>query len=157
MRDFLLIVLFAHFISFSQDSNYELNSFLNTDLSIEKKAPNTHYIGNAWLKRLVIADSDFSYNLTLATFQANSTLDWHKHATGQVLIIVEGEGYYQERGKDVIILKKGDIIKCDKDVEHWHSSTPNKDVSYIAIYGNSETIWTEKLSQKSYDEIVPIN
>ena len=49
------------------------------------------------------------------------------------------------------------MIKCDKNVEHWHSSTPNKDVSYIAIYGNSETIWTEKLSKENYDRIKPIN
>ncbi|MGC6421686.1 MAG: cupin domain-containing protein [Flavobacteriaceae bacterium] len=79
--------------------------------------------------RLVIADDDFDYNLTQATFQSDSTLDWHKHSTGQVLIIIDGEGYYQERGKEVIFLKKGDVIKCDKNVEHWHSSTPNKDVS----------------------------
>ena len=118
---------------------------------------NTHYIGNAWLKRLIVADEDFDYNLTQATFQSDSTLDWHKHSTGQVLIIIDGEGYYQEKGKEVIVLKKGDIIKCDKNVEHWHSSTPNKDVSYIAIYGNSETIWTEKLSKENYDRIKPIN
>ena len=69
------------------------------------------------------------------------------------LIIVEGKGYYQERGKEVVILKKGDVIKCDKDVEHWHSSTPEHLVSYIAIYGNSETVWTEKLKKEDYDQI----
>tara|TARA_X000001036_G_C20518983_1_gene741314 strand:+ start:515 stop:985 length:471 start_codon:yes stop_codon:yes gene_type:complete len=153
----LIIIFFFSFISFGQDLNYNIKSFINQDLNIDKKAPNTHYIGNAWLKRLVIADKDFDYNVTQATFQADSTLDYHKHSTGQVLIIIDGEGYYQEKGKEVIILKKGDVIKCDKNVEHWHSSTPKKDVSYIAIYGNSETIWTEKLLKESYDNITPIN
>ncbi|MDG1023606.1 MAG: cupin domain-containing protein [Flavobacteriaceae bacterium] len=152
-----IIIFFVGFVSFGQDLNYKIESYLNQDLNMNKKAPNTHYIGNAWLKRLILADNDFDYNLTQATFQADSTLDWHKHSTGQVLIIIDGEGYYQERGKEVVILKKGDIIKCDKNVEHWHSSTPNTDVSYIAIYGDSETIWTEKLSKKRYDEIHPSN
>jgi quercetin dioxygenase-like cupin family protein len=157
MKKLLLLLLIVPSVSFGQESNYKLSSLLNEDLIIDNKAPNTHYIGNAWLKRLVIADEDFDYNLTQATFQAGSTLDWHKHSTGQVIIILDGEGYYQEKGKEVIVLKKGDVIKCDKNIEHWHSSTPNKDVSYIAIYGNSETIWTEKLSKKNYDKIIPIN
>ena len=54
-------------------------------------------------------------------------------------------------------MKKGDVIKCDKNVEHWHSSTPKKDVSYIAIYGNSKTVWTEKLLKESYNKLIPIN
>ena len=151
MKKLILLLLFVPFVSFTQD--YKLNSFKIESLDLNDKAPNTHYIGNAWLKRLVVADEDFDYNLTLATFQSNSTLDWHKHSTGQVLIIIDGEGYYQEKGKEVIVLKKGDVIKCDKNIEHWHSSTPNMDVSYIAIYGNSETIWTEKLSKENYDKI----
>tara|TARA_X000000950_G_scaffold61370_1_gene74759 strand:+ start:1328 stop:1798 length:471 start_codon:yes stop_codon:yes gene_type:complete len=155
--DKLIIIFLISFFSFGQDLNYKVESYINQDLNINKKAPNTHYIGNAWLKRLIIADNDFDYNITQATFQADSTLDWHKHSTGQVLIIIEGEGYYQERGKEVIILKKGDVIKCDKNVEHWHSSTPKKDVSYIAIYGNSETVWTEKLLKESYNKLIPIN
>ena len=154
MKKLILLLLFVPFVSFTQD--YKLNSFKTGSLDLNDKAPNTHYIGNAWLKRLVVADEDFDYNLTLATFQSDSTLDWHKHSTGQVLIIVDGEGYYQEKGKDVIVLKKGDVIKCGKNIEHWHSSTPNKDVSYIAIYGNSETIWTKKLSKENYDKIIPI-
>ena len=154
MKKLILLLLFVPFVSFTQD--YKLNSFKIGSLDLNDKAPNTHYIGNAWLKRLVVADEDFDYNLTQATFQSDSTLDWHKHSTGQVLIIVDGEGYYQEKGKDVIVLKKGDVIKCGKNIEHWHSSTPNKDVSYIAIYGNSETIWTKKLSKENYDKIIPI-
>lgn len=122
---------------------------------IEKgsKAPNTHHLGEAWLNFLVQAEGDFNYNITQATFTANSTLDWHKHATPQVLLIIEGEGYYQERGKAPIILKKGDVIKCGKNVEHWHSATAEQDVSYIAIYGSEPTVWTEKLSREYYDGV----
>jgi quercetin dioxygenase-like cupin family protein len=71
-----------------------------------------------------------------------------------VLIIVDGEGYYQEKGKEPVIMKKGDIIKCSKDTEHWHASSKEKDVTYLAIYGGTQpTIWTDKLTQAYYDEV----
>ena len=69
-------------------------------------ALNTLYIGEAWFNSVLKAEEEINYNITKATFRANSTLDWHKHATPQVLIIVVGEGYYQERGKEPVILKK---------------------------------------------------
>ena len=59
----------------AQDSDYVMSSYLDEGF----KAPNTHYIGEAWLNRLLQADDDLAYNITKATFKANSTLDWHKH------------------------------------------------------------------------------
>jgi len=135
---------------FAQQSDYVVSSYLTQG----PKAPNTHYIGEAWLNGVLQADGDFNYNITKATFKANSTLDWHKHGSIQVLIVVDGEGYYQEKGKEPVIMKKGDIIKCSKDTEHWHASSKEKDVTYLAIYGGAQpTIWTDKLSQAYYDEV----
>ena len=135
---------------FAQQENYSVSSYLDEG----SKAPNTHYIGKAWLNGLLEVEGDLNFHITKANFKANSTLDWHKHASTQVLIYVEGEGYYQERGKDPIILKAGDIIKCEKETEHWHSSTKNSDVTYLAIYGGEQpTIWTEVLTQEYYDRV----
>ncbi len=134
----------------AQNKDYTISSYIEEGV----KAPNTHYIGEAWLNSLLTADEDFGYNMTKATFRANSTLDWHKHASAQVLIYVEGEGYYQERGKEPVVLKKGDVIKCEKNTEHWHSSTKDSMVTYLALYGGSEpTTWTEVLTQEYYDSV----
>ena len=143
----VLLVLLPLFI-YAQNSGYNLNSYLDEGV----RAPNTHYIGEAWLNGLLHADENLGYNITKATFRANSTLDWHKHTSPQVIIIVKGEGYYQERGKEPLILKVGDVIKCNQDIEHWHSSTKEHDVTYLAIY-SGETIWTEVLSQENYDKV----
>lgn len=130
MKTILLLLLACiPLIGMTQNTNYKITSFLTEGA----KAPNTHYIGEAWLNSLLQADEELNYNITKATFKANSTLDWHKHATPQVLIIMEGEGYYQERGKDAIIIKKGDVIRCSKDTEHWHTSTKEQSVTYLAI------------------------
>lgn len=134
----------------AQGDNYNIGSYLDEGM----KAPNTHYIGEAWLNALIHDDKELGYNITKATFKANSTLDWHKHSSPQVLIYVEGEGYYQERGKEPVILKAGDVIRCEKDTEHWHSSTKDNDVTYLALYGGEKpTIWTEVLTREYYNSV----
>jgi len=151
IRDlFLTVMVFAPLSIMAQDATYGVSSYLSEG----RKAPNTHYIGEAWLNAILHDEADLGYNITKATFKANSTLDWHKHSSPQVLIIVEGQGYYQERGKEPVILKKGDVIKCERGIEHWHSSTKETDVTYLALYsGEQPTTWTEVLSQEYYDSV----
>ena len=143
-----LLFLGIPVLGVSQSPDYTVASFLDAGM----KAPNTHYIGEAWLNGLVRANADLNYNITKATFKANSTLDWHRHTSPQILIVVEGEGYYQERGKDPVTMKVGDVITCPKETEHWHASSKDRDVTYLAIY-SGETIWTEVLSQEDYDAV----
>lgn len=149
MRALLFLLLLTSTISHAQDAPYQIKSYQGEGV----KAPNTHYLGEAWLKFLVEANESFNYNITEATFAANSTLDWHKHSSAQVLIVVDGVGYYQERGKEAILMNKGDVIKCPKDTEHWHSSSKDQSVSYIAVYSSDPTIWTEKLTWEAYDKV----
>lgn len=146
----LALFMLASLSGVCQNSEYVVTSYLADGA----KAPNTHYIGEAWLSPVIHDDAELGYNITKATFKANSTLDWHMHSTAQVLIIVDGEAYYQERGKEPVILKKGDVIKCEKDIEHWHSSTKFSEVTYLALYGGGQpTIWTEVVTQEYYDEV----
>ncbi|MFI8379732.1 cupin domain-containing protein [Leeuwenhoekiella sp. NPDC079379] len=148
-----ILVLLISIVSLgasAQHADYTVSSYLDEGI----KAPNTHYLGEAWLSRILQEDENLPYNLVKATFKANSTLDWHKHSTTQVLIVVEGIGYYQEKGKEPYIMKTGDIIKCLKDTEHWHSSSKNNDVTYLALYsGETPTEWTEVVSRQYYDAV----
>jgi quercetin dioxygenase-like cupin family protein len=146
---FTLFIL-AHVHVFAQSADYTVFSY-HTEGT---KAPNTHYIGEAWLNAIIHDDAELGYNITKATFRANSTLDWHKHSSVQVLIIVDGSAYYQERGKDPVVLKTGDVIRCPKDTEHWHTSTKESNVTYLALYGGDQpTKWTEVLTQEYYDSV----
>ena len=151
MKNLITVLLFIIPICvFAQEESYSVSSYLEEGT----KAPNTHYLGEAWLNGLLEVEGDLNFHITKATFKANSTLDWHEHASTQVLIYVEGEGYYQERGKAPVILKAGDVIKCKKETEHWHSSTKDSDVTYLAVYGGEQpTTWTEVLTQEYYDKV----
>ena len=147
---FFIAAIVTSTVVFSQDSEYSLSSYLTKGT----KAPNTHYIGEAWLYPIIHNNQSFEYNITKATFKANATLDWHTHSSPQVLIIISGKAYYQEKGKEPLMLQEGDVIQCEQGIEHWHSSSKYSDVTYLAIYkGGQPTTWTEVLTQAYYDKV----
>ena len=150
MKHFIFFLFAGLPLTLFSQSQYNIKSYQDEG----NRAPNTHYIGDAYLNRLLDSDRELPYNITKATFKANSTLDWHYHASTQVLVVVEGEGYYQERGKDPILMKTGDVIRCPRQTEHWHSSSKDSDVTYLALYGGTTpTTWTEVVTQEYYDEV----
>lgn len=116
-----------------------------------EKAPNVHHTGDVWLNHLADADENFDFNVVQATMAAGSKLNWHRHPKGQQLYIITGVGYYQEKGKEVQVVKQGDVVKCDPKLEHWHAATPNTPVTYIAISGNAPTKWTDTLTAETYN------
>src|SRR6187549_249003 len=76
----------------------------------------------AWLQELHKADDLLQSNIAVATFLPNTRLAWHNHPGGQILLVTDGVGYYQEKGKQKQILRVGDVIKCLPGIEHWHGA-----------------------------------
>jgi quercetin dioxygenase-like cupin family protein len=114
-----------------------------------------NHTGNIWLSELNVGDSIFDPSIAMATYDAGAKLDWHIHPGGQVLLITEGTGYYQERGKRVQIVHKGDVIRCAPGVEHWHGAAPDSGFAYIAVTPTQKgkTIWLEPVSDKDYKSL----
>ena len=118
-----------------------------------EKAANVHHVGNVWLNELSAADSTFTYSTAQATFDPDARLDWHKHPGGQILLITDGIGYYQEKGKPKQTIRKGDVIKCLPGVEHWHGATPQSGVTYLATSPaqNGKTVWLQRVTDQEYN------
>ncbi|RYY46743.1 MAG: cupin domain-containing protein [Chitinophagaceae bacterium] len=117
-----------------------------------EKAANVHHVGNVWLNELAAPDSVFQYSTSLATFDPNARLDWHQHPGGQILLITAGTGYYQEKGKPRQTVRKGDVIKCLPNVEHWHGATPESGVTYLATSPSQKgkTVWLQRVTDEEY-------
>jgi quercetin dioxygenase-like cupin family protein len=115
----------------------------------------THHTGTIWLKELNAGDSTFDPSIAVATYDAGAKLNWHTHPGGQVLLITEGTGYYQERGKPVRIIHKGDVIKCLPGVEHWHGAAHDSGFAYIAVTPTQKgkTNWLEPVSDDDYKSL----
>jgi len=152
MRTRLQIIAFALSLVFSFQCRAQTGDpiFPKGELSTTK-----NHTGNVWLRELNVGDSMFDYSLAVATFDAGAKLDWHVHPGGQILLILEGTGYYQERGKPIQIVHKGDVIKCLQGVEHWHGATPNSSFTYLATTPTQKgkTIWLEPVSEKDYNSV----
>ena len=112
-----------------------------------------NHTGKIWLNVLNVGDSTFDPDIAVATYDAGARLNWHIHPGGQVLLITEGTGYYQEKGKPVRIVHKGDVIKCPAGVEHWHAAAPNSTFAYIAVTPTlkGKTIWLKPVTDEEYN------
>ena len=112
-----------------------------------------YFTGVTHLNMLVQKDEMWNSSIGNVTFEKGARTNWHKHSGGQILLVTAGEGRYQEKGKEIQILKTGDVVKIPKDVVHWHGAAPDCEFAHISIetnIPNNQTTWLEKVSDVEY-------
>jgi 4-carboxymuconolactone decarboxylase len=117
-----------------------------------QKIANNNFTGNVWLQELIRADSINQNAVGSVTFEPGARSNWHVHLAGQILIVIDGVGYYQERGSAKKILRKGDVVKCPPNIPHWHGASADSTFVQVAITGREkgETVWLEAVSDEEY-------
>lgn len=143
---YLTILLFT--VATTQATAQEQSIF-----PLGEKAKNVNHTGDVWLSELNKPDDAINSQISLAVFAPNAKLNWHTHSAGQILLITDGVGYYQEKGKTVQIVQKGDVVKCLPNVEHWHGSTANNGVTYLAVSPKSKTTWLHPVTDEEYRKL----
>ena len=148
MKHFLLFLTLLSSALLNKTVAQDSTIFTKDGVPLEVRAT-----GNNTLVELYKADSIFTFNIAVAKFPAGKKLDWHYHPGGQILIITEGVGYYQERGKPKRIVHKGEVIKCLPGVEHWHGSSVEAGVTYLATSPAQKgaTVWLQKVTDEEYN------
>lgn len=118
-----------------------------------------YFVGNSYLKPLNIPGESAVF-LANVTFEPGCRNNYHiHHATkggGQILICVEGEGWFKEEGKEVISLKPGDVVTIPANVKHWHGAKKDSWFSHIAVEvpgENAYTEWCEPVSDEEYNSL----
>ena len=118
-----------------------------------------YFIGNSYLKPLTDMDKT-SLFICNVTFEPSCRNNWHIHHAskngGQILICVEGEGWYQEEGKDAQSLKSGDVVTIPANVKHWHGAKKDSWFSHLAVEVPGEdtsTEWCEPVSDEEYNKL----
>lgn len=123
--------------------------------------PNTafaqYFIGNSYLKPIAKTDNVFIANVT---FEPGCRNNWHIHKAtkngGQILICVDGEGWYQEEGKEPQSLKAGDVVVIPANVKHWHGAKKNCWFSHLAVEvpgENTANEWCEQVTDEEYNRL----
>lgn len=86
--------------------------------------------------------------------------NWHIHHAksggGQILVCVAGRGYYQEEGKEAVLLKPGDCINIPAEIKHWHGAAPDSWFSHLAVEVPGEETsneWCEPVTDEEYGKL----
>ena len=94
------------------------------------------------------------------TFEAGCRNNWHIHHAeeggGQILLATDGEGWYQEEGKDAVKLTPGSVVQIPAGVKHWHGAAKNSQFTHIAVEVpgvNASNEWCEPVSDEEYDKL----
>lgn len=118
-----------------------------------------YFVGNSYLKPLTEPGKS-SIFIANVTFEPGCRNNWHIHHAskdgGQILICVDGEGWYQEEGKEAQNLKEGDVIVIPANVKHWHGAKKDKWFSHLALEvpgENTSTEWCEKVTDEEYNDL----
>jgi quercetin dioxygenase-like cupin family protein len=120
------------------------------------KLPNDLFTGNAFLHPLLAKDKNNEFSLGSVTFEPGARTHWHTHPKGQVLIVTEGGGFCQEKGKPARALKKGDVVNIPENVEHWHGASANSQLVHIALTnykGEENVVWLQPVTDEEYSEV----
>lgn len=121
------------------------------------KVTNNNFTGTAWVQMFVSPDSIYDASIGNVTFEPNARTNWHKHPGGQILLVTEGKGFYQEKGKPAQHIQKGDIVKIPPGVEHWHGASSSGGLIHVAISPNIDKGNVEWLLPVTDDEYVEVN
>lgn len=115
-----------------------------------------NYVGEVYVKPLEKTDT---YMTTRITFGPGSLNDWHIHSNAmQMMLVVEGKGYYQEEGKPRQLLRAGDSVSTPANVKHWNGSTPTDSVTVITvseIADNPHVSWQGRVSEDIFNAPEP--
>jgi quercetin dioxygenase-like cupin family protein len=119
-----------------------------------EKAPADYFTGTAWVQLLVPNDTALNCQIGNVMFEPGARNNWHTHPGGQILIVTEGIGYYQEKGKPIQLLRKGDVVRTLPNVEHWHGASPGSGFTHIAVNANTQNglvTWLQRVTDEEYN------
>ncbi|MBD2714982.1 cupin domain-containing protein [Hymenobacter sp. BT646] len=112
-----------------------------------------NFNGVAWVTLLTPPGNPTDCVVGDVTFEPGARNNWHSHAAGQILLVTNGLGYYQEAGQPVRLLRQGDVIKAQPGVKHWHGALPRQAMTHIALNVNTEkgiVTWLQPVTEHEY-------
>jgi len=74
---------------------------------------------------------------------------WHSHEGGQIILVEDGVGLYQEKGGPVVELRAGETRYCPPGVAHWHGASPKEGGTQFNISRGGIT-WLDVVTDEEY-------
>lgn len=113
-----------------------------------------YFIGKSYLQKITAENGVPMFNVT---FEPKCRNNWHiHHKGGQILLVTEGRGWYQEWGKPARELKAGDVVNIPAETKHWHGAAKDSWFTHIAVEVPSiggSTEWLEAVGDEEYNKL----
>ncbi|MGN7784806.1 (R)-mandelonitrile lyase [Niabella sp. 22666] len=117
--------------------------------------PGEWFTGAAYLHPLVAKDHNHEFSASSVSFEAGARTNWHTHPKGQILMVTEGSGFYQEKNKPAQRIQKGDVINIPENTEHWHGAAATTAMTHIAITNfkdNEQVTWLAPVTANEFNK-----
>ena len=141
-------------ISCEENKSSKEDSELQAIFPKGEPGPAEHFTGRAWNIGLVTDDTVYHTIVGNVYFESGARSNWHTHPAGQILIITDGVGYYQEKGQLRRTMRKGDVIKCAPNVMHWHGASRDTGLQQMYILPKTENgivQWLQPVTDEEYN------
>lgn len=121
-----------------------------------QKLPTEWFTGDAFLHLLVTKDKNHEFSAGAVTFEPGARTHWHTHPKGQALIVIEGQGFYQEKGAEARVIKKGDVVNIPENSVHWHGASATSKMVHIAITNYKDDVqvtWLNPVTDEEFEKV----
>ncbi|MDR2340240.1 MAG: cupin domain-containing protein [Deltaproteobacteria bacterium] len=112
-----------------------------------------YFTGTSYLKSL----STEGVTINNITFEPGCRNFWHvHHKGGQIILVTEGVGWYQEWGKPAMKLRPGDVVNIPAEIKHWHGAAADSWFAHLSVSvpaDGSTTEWLEPVSAEEYNRL----
>ena len=126
----------------------------------DKGVPNPYgqyFSGKSYLAML----TEFNgVGIANVTFEPACRNNWNihhgKNGGGQILLVTDGRGWYQEWGREAQELHAGDVVAIPTDRKHWHGAAKDSWFTHIAIEipgENTSNEWLEPVADEEYEKL----
>ncbi len=125
----------------------------NTIFPKGEKAPAETFTGTVYVQPLAPKNENNNFSVASVTFEPGARAFWHSHPAGQTILVTDGKGLYQEKGKTIRAVSKADVVLCDPDIEHWHGASPETAMTHIVITnykGDTQVNWIRPVTDEEY-------
>jgi quercetin dioxygenase-like cupin family protein len=110
-----------------------------------QQAPNPNFTGT-----VKTVEENSKGQIAHFRFEAGSRTKWHSHSGGQIILVEEGVGLYQEKGGPVMELRAGETRYCPPGVVHWHGAAPDQGGTQFNV-SRGDITWLDAVTDQEFN------
>jgi quercetin dioxygenase-like cupin family protein len=95
--------------------------------------PDDWFTGAVYMDQLATPFGPSRLNATMVHFTPSARTAWHRHPSGQTIVVTQGVGLVQRPGAEIEVIRPGDRVFFEPGEEHWHGAAPRNFMSHLSL------------------------